>query len=414
MSSSPIADISNASPLETATAVRSTDSSRATLLICLPSLGIDGLQTMQEHIAAALPGQSVVLASPDALPDNESSTEHLRLIGYPAASAHAAWTLVAGDFLTAADLAREHNASAIMLLGAEPASLSSAGLQAMATCILNQRVDLALPRYKTGPHDALVSSALLYPLTHALFGAGTHLPLPLDAAFSLRMAERLAAAARRLGNAAQSPQLVWPAAEASIASYVVREIEVGERVLPHPGDADLNSLLAEVAGSLFTDIEAKAPFWQRSRSPLSAVQVAEPVRLGAETEELAEVRAMAESFRSAYLNLQEIWSLVLPPQSLLALKKLSLAPPESFLMPADLWARVVYDFVLAYHLRTINRGHLLGALTPLYLAWVTSHLRRSAGDAVLSSQHVEETASAFSAEKPYVVARWRWPDRFNP
>jgi glucosylglycerate synthase len=414
MSSSPIADISNASPLETAPAVRNTDSSRATLLICLPSLGIDGLQTMQERIVAALPGQSVVLASPDALPDNESSTEHLHLVGYPAGPPHAAWTLVASDFLTAADLAREHNASALMLLGAEAASLSPAGLHALATCILNQRVDLALPRYKTGPHDALVSSALLYPLTNALFGVGTHLPLPLDAAFSLRMGERLAGAARRLGNAAQSTPLVWPAAEASIASYVVREIEVGERTLPHPGDADLNSLLAEVAGSLFTDIEAKAPFWQRSRSSISALQTSEPVRLGSETEELAEVRAMAESFRSAYLNLQEIWSLVLPPQSLLALKKLSLAPPESFLMPADLWARVVYDFVLAYHLRTINRGHLLGALTPLYLAWVTSHLRRSAGDAALSSQHVEETASAFAAEKPYVVARWRWPDRFNP
>ena len=414
MSSSPIADISNASPLETATAVRSTDSSRATLLICLPSLGIDGLQIMQERIGAALPGQSVVLASPDVLPDNESSTEHLRLVGYPAVPPHAAWTLVASDFLTAADLAREHNASALMLLGAEPASLSLEGVQALANCILNQKVDLALPRYKTGPHDALVSSALLYPLTNALFGAGTHLPLPLDATLSLRMAERLAAAARRLGNAAQSTPLVWPAAEASVASYVVREVEVGERTLPHPGDADLNSLLAEVAGSLFTDIEAKAPFWQRSRSSISAVQASETVLLGSETEELAEVRAMAESFRSAYLNLQEIWSLVLPPQSLLALKKLSLAPPENFLMPADLWARVVYDFVLAYHLRTINRGHLLGALTPLYLAWVTSHLRRSAGDAALSSRHVEETASAFSAEKPYVVARWRWPDRFNP
>lgn len=414
MSSSPIADISNASPLETATVVRSTDSSHATLLICLPSLGTDGLQTMRERIVAALPGQSVVLASPDVVPDNESSTEQLRLVGYPAGPPHAAWTLVAGDFLTAADLAREHNASAIMLLGTESASLSLAGLHGLATSILDQRVDLALPRYKTGAHDALVSSALLYPLTNALFGVGTHLPLPLDAAFSLRMAERLAAAARRLGNAAQSTPLVWPAAEASVASFAVREIEVGERTLPQPGDADLNSLLAEVAGSLFTDIEAKAPFWQRSRTPISAVQASEPVHLGAETEELAEVRAMAESFRSAYLNLQEIWSLVLPPQSLLALKKLSLAPAESFLMPADLWARVVYDFVLAYHLRTINRGHLLGALTPLYLAWVTSHLRRSAGDAVLSSQHVEETASAFSNEKPYVVARWRWPDRFNP
>ena len=413
MSSSPIADISNASPLETAPAVRSTDSSRATLLICLPSLGIDGLQAMQERIGSALPGQSVVLASPDVLPDNESSTEHLRLVGYPAGPPHASWTLVASDFLTAADLAREHNASAIMLLGAEAASLSSAGLHALATCILNQRVDLALPRYKTGPHDALVSSALLYPLTNALFGVGTHLPLPLDAAFSLRMAERLAAVARRLGNATQSTPLVWPAAEASVASFVVREVEVGERTLPHPGDADLNSLLAEVAGSLFTDIEAKAPFWQRSRTSVSVVQASQPARLGAETEELAEVRAMAESFRSAYLNLQEIWSLVLPPHSLLGLKRLSVMPPQSFAMPDSLWARIVYDFLLAYRLRTINRGHLLGALTPLYLAWVASHilLARNGTD---PERHVEEVAQAFEFDKPYLVSRWRWPDRFNP
>ena len=34
----------------------------------------------------------------------------------------------------------------------------------------------------------------------------------------------------------------------------------------------------------------------------------------------------------------------------------------------------VFDFILAYRLRTINRGHLLGALTPLYLAWVASHI----------------------------------------
>jgi hypothetical protein len=369
---------------------------------------------MHERIAAALPGQSVLLASPDVLPENVNGSETIQRVEYPTSQPHAGWALTASDFLGAADLAQKHDASTILLLGAEATSLSATGLNALVTCILNQRVDLALPRYQAGPHDALVSSALLYPLTHALFGASTHLPLPLDAAFSSRMAERLAIAARRVGSTTQPAPLLWPAAEASVASFVVKEVAAGERITPHPGDTDLNSLLAEVAGSLFTDIEIKAPFWQRSRVTVPGVPAAEPIHLGAEAEELAEVRAMAESFRSAYLNLQEIWSLVLPPQSLLALKKLSLAPAESFLMPADLWARVVYDFVLAYHLRTINRGHLLGALTPLYLAWVTSHLRRAAGDAARSALHVEETAAAFAAEKPYVVARWRWPDRFNP
>ena len=82
-------------------------------------------------------------------------------------------------------------------------------------------------------------------------------------------------------------------------------------------------------------------------------------------------------------------------------------------MPAALWARMVYDFVLAFRLRTLNRGHLLGALTPLYLAWVASHLL-VVESGVPPEQHVEETAAAFEAEKPYFVSRWRWPDRFNP
>jgi len=126
---------------------------------------------------------------------------------------------------------------------------------------------------------------------------------------------------------------------------------------------------------------------------------------------------MLDSFRLAYINLHEIWSLVLPPNSLLGLKKLSIMPPTAFRMPDSLWARIVYDFVLAYRLRTINRGHLLGALTPLYLAWVASHLLLSSGtsaETLSPDKHIEALAAAFETDKPYLVARWRWPDRFNP
>jgi hypothetical protein len=82
-------------------------------------------------------------------------------------------------------------------------------------------------------------------------------------------------------------------------------------------------------------------------------------------------------------------------------------------MGDSLWARIVYDFILAYRLRTINRGHLLGALTPLYLAWVASHflLARTGIDPEV---HIEEMARTFESDKAYLVSRWRWPDRFNP
>jgi len=337
------------------------------------------------------------------------------MIDYPTpAHGEGGWALTAADYLGAAQLATEYDAAATLVLGNEAVSLSTAGLQSMAEAVLTGNADLALPRYQTGPHDALLSSALLYPLTNALFGASAHLPLPLDAAFSARMAQRLTTVARKPNSAGQTEPLVWPVAEASIASFTVKEIDAGTRTLPQPADVDLNTLLAEIVGSMFNDIEAKATFWQRARAMMPAKPNQEPVRTASEAEELDDVREMAESFRNAYTNLQEIWSLVLPPQSLLGLKRISRAPAEEFAIPADLWARTIYDFVLAYHLRTINRGHLLGALTPLYLAWVASHLRHSAGNAATAAFHVEETAAAFVAEKPYIVSRWRWPDRFNP
>jgi hypothetical protein len=53
-------------------------------------------------------------------------------------------------------------------------------------------------------------------------------------------------------------------------------------------------------------------------------------------------------------------------------------------------------------------------MTPLYLAWVASHLRSVADDPTRAQQSIEQTAAAFESEKSYFVSRWRWPDRFNP
>ena len=190
----------------------------------------------------------------------------------------------------------------------------------------------------------------------------------------------------------------------------IEQVDGGPRALPSPSTTDLNTLLAQIAGSLFADIEVKAAFWQRSRPNQPALTGS---TVDAQAGDAANIESLIADFRVANTNLREIWSLVLPPQSLLGLKKLSMLDAPAFRMPAALWARIVYDFVLAFRLRTLNRGHLLGALTPLYLAWVASHLLVVDGG-FPSEQHVEETAAAFESEKPYFVSRWRWPDRFNP
>jgi len=124
---------------------------------------------------------------------------------------------------------------------------------------------------------------------------------------------------------------------------------------------------------------------------------------------------MVESFQLALHNLQDLWSLVLPPVSQLELKRLGRLTPEQFRMPDELWVKIVYDFALAHRLRILSRSHLTGAMTPLYLAWVASYANEVATlSAPAAESRIESLAQAYEAGKPYLLSRWRWPDRFNP
>jgi hypothetical protein len=384
--------------------------SSAALLVSLPSLARDSFDQVLANLVAAFSGQKLIVATPDESAQPLSSGD-LQVVGYtPSVPSPGTWTLVAADFLNAHELAQQHASRAILLLGAEAQSLSPDALQALAQSVLEGKSDLAVPRYTLPARAGLVNSAILYPISRALFGATPRFPLAVDLALSARMAERMAAAAQRFTAANQPDALLWPVAEASTGSCVITQVDVGTRVTPQPEGLDLNTVLAQVTGSLFADVDAKAAFWQRSRVAQPARVVTPAVASSGSPEE---IKPMLDAFRLAYTNLHEIWSLVLPPHSLLGLKRLAVMPAESFVMPDSLWARIVYDFLLAYRLRTINRGHLLGALTPLYLAWVASHIQLTS-TGTDPERHIEACAAAFEADKPYLVSRWRWPDRFNP
>jgi hypothetical protein len=376
------------------------------LLVLLASMPQEQSEAVLAHLTSTFAADSLMIASPDAL--STDGWPGLRILPIP--EANPSWTLTAADFDLACQLAAEHKAHAILMLGPGSGSLSSSGLRDLANAVVDSSADLAIPCYDLPPHAGLINSAILYPLTRALFSSRARFPLAVDLGLSPRMAERLAAAAQRFTTMNQGDALLWPINEAAVGGLNTNEVAVGPRATPQPAEADINAILASVTGSLFADIDAKAAFWQRPRYlPPPRVPFPEaPLNSGP-----TDITPMLEAFRLAYTNLQEIWSLVLPPNSLLGLKRLSITEFSTFRMPDSLWARIVYDFLIAYRLRTINRGHLLGALIPLYLAWVASHINIT-DSGTNAERHIEALATAFEADKPYLVSRWRWPDRFNP
>jgi hypothetical protein len=281
--------------------------------------------------------------------------------------------------------------------------------------LLESDFDLVVPYYAPRKVQGLLNSSLIYPLTRALYGKRIRNPFGPDVGVSRRLAQKIIGTNRN-GNAgsSQAHPLASLAPMAACENMQICQVRVGERLYPPMDWVNMSSLVAQVLGPIFLEMERSAACWQRTRGSVSVPALGEPVSPSEETGTL-DLSRMVETFKLGVRDLQEIWGLVLPPATLLELRKLSRLAPEQVQMPDELWARIVYDFALAHRLRTINRDHLLRSMTPLYLAWVVAYAREleNAG-ATKVEQRIERLALAYEAAKPYFISRWRWPDRFNP
>jgi hypothetical protein len=276
-------------------------------------------------------------------------------------------------------------------------------------------VDLVVPYYAPRKFQGLLNSSIVYPLTRCLYGKRIHNPFGPDVGVSRRLVQKILGANRNANaGLSQSHPLASLAPVAACGNLQICQVHVGARVYPPTDWTNMSSVVAQVLGPVFLEMERCAACWQRTRGSVSVPALGER-RSAPEDAGTLDLTRMAETFQLGVRDLQEIWGLVLPPATLFELRKLSRSTPEQVKMPDELWARIVYDFALAHRLQTINRDHLLRSMTPLYLAWVVSYARElETGGATSVEQRIERLSLAYEAAKPYLISRWRWPDRFNP
>jgi glucosylglycerate synthase len=317
-----------------------------------------------------------------------------------------------GTYQTLFGIARELGVKACAVIGSDLAALNGPCLESLAAPVIEKRCDLAMPLYAMGKFDGLLNSSILAPLTRALYGKRIRFPLAADFCLSGDLLPQLETALQR--STAQGQTVFWPATEAIHREASLCQIRVAARHLPSADGVDLSTVLTQTVGPLFAEMMANAALWQRTRGS-QPVEMAGTATAPPADGAPANTAPMVETFQLGFRNLQEVWSLVLPPVTLLELKRLARPGSDRFHMPDELWVRIIYDFSLAYRLRTIGRAHLLGALTPLYLGWVASYaLEVQNAGAAETEQRLERLARAYEDGKPYLLQRWRWPDRFNP
>ncbi len=375
------------------------------------------------QVMLALPAetaQEVPALLPNTDPDDPAHT--LPFVNYPLLPAAPGpgtipWLPSAVTYRSIASLAGSLGARACTILGTDlgfnRTSLTPEKLTLLVDPALEGSFDLVMPLYTTQPFDDLVNKSVLYPLTRTLYGHRVQNPLGTEIQISSKLFPALSANAARDSTRLQG-RLPWLATIAANQNLKICQVQLGMRRPSSSDGIELSDALAQLAGPLFLDMEDNAAFWQRIRSshevPTFGVAEAPP-----DAADPVDVQRMVDAFRLGEHNLREVWSLILPPVTLLELKKISRLTPDAFHMEDALWARIVYDFALAHRLRNIHRAHLFGALTPLYLGWVASYaVEINQSGIAAAQQRVEQLARTYESEKPYLLSRWRWPDRFHP
>ena len=357
----------------------------------------------------------VVYAGPYIASEDATGAAHesgIEFLSYPLPLHDAAlgpWVEMSSAQRSVLALSLLFQAKACAVLHCDLATLNASSLQLLTGPVLEGKCELVMPIYPEGKYDGLINKSLLAPLSRALFSRRVRSPLPFDFCVSARMAAKLADPLWQRGQT--TPQLLWPSNIVAMDSAQIWQARLDVIHTLHTEGLELSAVLAQLVGGLFQEVENCATYWQRARGSLSAEICGAPAARSADAQPV-DAKPLIDSFVLGSRNLEEVWRLVLPPVSLFELKRLTTLAPEQFRMPDQLWARVIYDFGLAWRLRSIGRSHLLGALTPIYLGWVASYAQEIAAATVDEADaRVERLARAYEENKPYLVSRWRWPDR---
>jgi glucosylglycerate synthase len=280
--------------------------------------------------------------------------------------------------------------------------------------VLSDGFDYVAPFHLRHVNEGAITKSIIYPMFRALYGVRLRQPTSTEFGCSGRLVTHYLEQDFWDAEQALVGIDVWLAAAAVSGEFRLCEAALGPRRATTRGTPkDLSTTIAQLAGALFTDLEDRAELWQRVRGSVPIPVFGVPPAVDSEGP-TPNVDGLIESFRLGYRELREIWTWVLPPRTIVELRKLTESTPDRFRFDDRLWATIIYDFALGFSLRTLPRDHLLRSLTPLYTGWLASfvHQMRNASQAQID-ERLDQVCVAFEVEKRYLISRWRWPERLR-
>ena len=303
--------------------------------------------------------------------------------------------------------ARQVKARACAVVDADLRSITPEWIDLLVSPVLRFGYDFVAPLYRRHKYDGTITNSIVYPLTRALYGRRVRQPIGGEFGVSAALTQHFLEQQVWDTDVARFGVDIWMTTTAITGGFKVCQSFLGAKIhdAKDPG-VDLAAMLTQVVGSVFSLMEVHAARWREIKDSAAVPEFGFEYTVGLEPMRV-NVERMVEIFTAGVRELGSVWERVLTPETFKQVQALGTVSADAFRLPPDLWVRSVYDFAVAHHRKTINRDHLLKALTPLYLGRTASFVLETAQAGAADIEDVVEgLCQEYERLKPYLVEQW--------
>jgi glycosyltransferase involved in cell wall biosynthesis len=310
----------------------------------------------------------------------------------------------------------ELGAKAIAMVDADLTSITPAWIQYLVEPIYMDH-DYVIPIYVRHKYDGTITNNIAYPLTRVLYGMRTRQPIAGDFGFSGKLARAYLTEKTWDENVSEFGIDIWMTTIAISRGFNVCQTFMGapkSHRAKDPG-AHLGPMFFQVVGTVFSLAVDFEYLWKYSSDSLPTNIFGFGLGVTDEPEPVAVDRdRLLKSFIDGLIKYWKIWSKVIAPLNLDDLNHLQKMSADKIRVPADLWARILFDYVVAYRDSLADRTVLLNSLIPIYyirtLAFVNDTKDMNTKEA---EDFLEDECRIMEDEIYYLIAKWNQTPRHD-
>ncbi|MFH1624920.1 MAG: glycosyltransferase [Pseudomonadota bacterium] len=307
------------------------------------------------------------------------------------------------------EAAVELQAHAVVVVDADLKSITPQWIQYLGEPLF-RGFNYVSPIYVRHKYDGSITNHIAYPFLRTLFGLRVRQPIGGDFGFCGRMARAFLSEKLWNERVANFGIDIWMTTIAIARRFKVCQTFLGSPKSHRAKDPakDLGPMFTQVVMTFFDLMLDFEYLWKDTAESLPSSIFG----FGLGVDEKPPVvtvnkDALCNSFISGFDRYGKLWKKIIPQPELIEVTKTKKIHQEQFYYPSDLWARILFNFAIAYRNNEIPQEQIIEAMIPFYHSRILSFVNKTGHmETKECEEYFESIVRVFEGEKYYLIKRW--------